>query len=329
MRILHIITTINRGGAENHLRDLIEGQIRNFGCEVACAYLKGDGYWKAELESLGVHVFPLGLSQYGELGPLWRLKNAIASFAPHIVHAHLAPAELYARIALLKSPQLPFLISRHNESRFYGGPGANMLERWVVSRADGIIAISDSVKRYYSKRWPASTNRRITVVHYGLNPHCFQNVDREKVENLRAEWGGNGPTLLIGSVARLVPAKAIDVMLTGYAKFINQVTTPKTKLVIVGSGPLHEKLRSHSEKLGLKDHVIWAGFRQDIPLVINAFDIFALTSVTEGFGLVLLEAMSSGKPVIATNVSAIPEIVADNESGMLIPPNDPESFAGS
>lgn len=329
MKILHIITAINRGGAENHLRDLIEGQTNGLGYKVACAYLKGDGYWKENIESLGVNVYPLGLSSYGEIRPLLALVGIIGKFRPDIVHAHLAPAELYTRLALIRYPNLPFVISRHNESRFYRGPGADLIERWVVKRANRIIAISNSVKKFYSERWPEFPGSRIDVVHYGIDPSPFQKADPANVSALREEWGGDASTILIGCVARLVPAKALDILLEGFAKFLSIKNTPRTKLVIVGSGPLEERLKNLGCQLGINDRIIWAGFRQDIPTVINALDIFALTSITEGFGLVLIEAMASGKPVIATRVSAIPEIVIPDKTGILITPNNPTAVSES
>ena len=327
MKILHVITTINRGGAENHLHDLISGQISQYGCEVSCAWLKGDGYWKYHFEQIGVKLFPLGLARYGQITPLWRLRRAIQNFKPDIIHAHLAPAELYTRVALLGNKNLPLIISRHNESPFYNGLGSDIVERWVVQRAERLIAISGAVKRYFSQQWPVVLSNKLDVVHYGINPQHFSCVPPVEVQNLRRQWSVNKGTILFGTVARLVPVKALNILLEAYKKFISENPNIDTRLVIVGSGPLKTDLKICTTKLGLDERVVWAGFRQDIPVVMNALDIFVLTSLTEGFGLVLLEAMSASKPAICSNVSALPEIVLEGKTGLLVPTKNPGALA--
>ena len=99
------------------------------------------------------------------------------------------------------------------------------------------------------------------------------------------------------------------------------------KLVIVGSGPLSENLKLMAHRLGIKDRVVFCGYRNDIPEIMTEIDVLVLGSDYEGFGLVLLEAMSAGTPILATRVSAIPEIVVDGETGLLVPPREPLAMA--
>lgn len=327
MKVLHVITTINRGGAENHLRDLIHGQIRVHRCKIGCAYLKGNGYWTSDLSLAGADVFPLQLSRYGELAPLVRLRKAISQLQPDIVHAHLAPGELYARGAMLAAKKTRFVISRHNHNRFFDGPGAALVERWVVQRADRIIAISESVKRHFSAQWPIALGSHFEVVPYGIDPKPYVDAPSERAMRLREEWGLKHSTVLIGAVGRMVAVKGFDVLLEGYAHLRAQSKALDIKLVLVGGGPLEQELKKRASELGVGNDVIWAGFREDMPVVMNALDALVLTSHAEGFGLVLLEAMSASKPVICTNVSALPEIVVQGETGLLIPPSDPRALA--
>src|SRR4030095_7545407 len=118
--ILHVITGIDRGGAENHLFDLVRHQ-RASGMAVTVAYLRGNGYWAAPLRALGAEVQPLGLRFYGELKPLVRLGWLLRRTEFDLVHAHLPPAELYVRLALLgiNRQTVPVLITKHNEERFW------------------------------------------------------------------------------------------------------------------------------------------------------------------------------------------------------------------
>ncbi|MEO5657932.1 MAG: glycosyltransferase family 4 protein, partial [Nitrospiria bacterium] len=131
---------------------------------------------------------------------------------------------------------------------------------------------------------------------------------------------------LIGTVARLVTQKALHVLLEGYARYRECATCP-SRLVLVGTGPLREALEAQTVSLGIADSVMWAGFREDIPTVHAAIDLFVLTSAYEGFGLVLLEAMAAARPVLATRVSAIPEVVADGITGRLVDAGAPEQIA--
>ncbi|PIU68061.1 MAG: glycosyltransferase family 1 protein, partial [Armatimonadetes bacterium CG07_land_8_20_14_0_80_40_9] len=104
-------------------------------------------------------------------------------------------------------------------------------------------------------------------------------------------------------------------------------TQTNIKFLIVGDGPLREELKEQSKDLGIEDEVTFTGSRQDIPEIMAALDIFVLTSIKEHFGRVVIEAMACGKPVIATNSGAVPEIVEDKVTGILVPPEDSEKLA--
>lgn len=325
MKILHVITTVNRGGAENHLVELVRGQIGQ-GLQVTVAYLKGDGYWAAELRDLGARVESLRLTYYGEPAPVWRLRDLIRQCKPDIIHAHMPPAELYARLALmfLRSSSV-LVISKHNDEPFYRGLGQRVVGAWVARRAAYMIAISDAVNNY-ARNHLSMPIERVVTVHYGIDPHPFRQVEDERRRALRAEWGVPTGAWVIGTVARLVPQKALHVLLTGYAQYRLRARHP-SRLVLVGRGPLESELKALAQQLKITDEIVWAGFREDIPVVMNAFDIFALTSLYEGFGLVLLEAMAAARPVVATAVSAIPEVVKDGETGILCKAGDAENLA--
>ena len=326
LRVLHVITEIDRGGAENHLFDLVKHQRRS-GMTVTIAYLCGKGYWKVPLEALGAEVHPLWLQFYGELKPLVRLRRLIRGTEFDLVHAHLPPAELYVRLALLgiSRKALPFVITKHNQERFWAGPGKRILGRWVARRADRLITISEAVKAYMSGSGLGVDRRHLETIYYGIDAARFAESPRAAATSLRRRWGIADNELAIGFVGRLVPQKDIGTLIRGFALFAARFA--HAKLVIVGSGPLDEELRRIAEELRISGRIVWAGFRDDIATVISAFDIFALTSIYEGLGLVLLEAMASGLPIVATRVGAIPEVVADGETGVLVAPGRPNELA--
>ena len=326
MQITHVITTINRGGAENHLASLVFEQIKQ-GLQVAVVYLKGDGYWANSLREQGVRVESLDLKYYGHISPLKRLTCFINQLKPDVIHAHMPPAELYARLAiLLSTTKASFIISKHNDEAFYKGIGQVQLGRWVAKPAHTIIAISDSVNKYMQDNLGVSKSK-IKTIYYGIDLAPYEKVSESETIKIRSEWGVVSDTLLIGTVARLVPQKALHILIAAYAKYKTKATK-KSRLVIVGRGPLEDTLKKLAKDLGVDDDIVWAGFREDIPQVMKSFDVFALTSSYEGFGLVLLEAMASSKAVIASNVSAIPEIVKDN-TGILCAPTSIKDFSNA
>ena len=326
-RILHTITAIIRGGAENHLVSLVEEQLKK-GCKITVVSLKSDGYWCHFLESLGIQVIGLGLRYYGDIKPILQLRSIINTFNPDIIHAHLPPAELYTRIALLgiSSTSIPLVISKHNDEKFYQGLGERLVGRWVAQRSSRMIAISDTVKTNQCIKYLDYPSEKVATIYYGIDPIPYQNVSDEEIKKIRSLWSVTHETYLIGTVARLVPQKALHILLEGFSLYLKTSSKP-AKLVIVGAGILESDLKTQAIDLGIQEQVIWTGFREDIPLVMNALDIFALTSVYEGLGLVLLEAMLAGKAVVASNISAIPEVVSDGITGILFPSQNSVALA--
>jgi glycosyltransferase involved in cell wall biosynthesis len=325
-RILHVITGIDRGGAENHLLDLVRHQGAR-GFAVSVAYLRGNGYWTNAFTELGAGVYGLGLRFYGDLRPLMKLRRVIESASFELVHAHLPPAELYVRLALLGiSPRaLPMLITKHNEERFCEVPGQRLLGRWVADRAAHVITISDAVKRFMVGSGLGLDARKLRRIYYGIDASNFGEAQDADARSLRNQWNIPLDALVIGFVGRLVEQKDIGTLLHGMARFAAE--SPKARLVIVGTGPAEAALRRLVNELRISDLIVWAGFREDIRRVMGSFDIFALTSIYEGFGLVLLEAMASRRAVVATRVGAIPEVVG--AAGLLVRARSPDELAAA
>ena len=326
MKILHVITGIDRGGAENHLLELVRHQ-RASGMGVTVAYLRGLGYWAETFRELGVKVHALGLRFYGDLRPLLALRRIVSRSDFDLIHAHLPPAELYARLALPGLDDLPLIISKHNEERFAPGPCQKLLGRWVGRRARHVIAISDAVKRYMTGPALGLDAGKFRTIFYGLDTAPYAAVRDGDAAALRKEWGIAEGGLAVGFVGRLVEQKDIGTLIRGFALFAGRF--PAARLVIVGGGSCKDALQRCAEELGIAERVVWTGFRDDIPAVMRAFDIFALTSIYEGLGLVLLEAMAAGVAVAATRVGAIPEVVAEGETGLLTGPGEPEELAAA
>lgn len=324
---MHVTTTLNRGGCENHLAELLIHQ-KAAGHDVAIAYLKGDGFWTKHMQDAGIRVVPLGLRYYGDVAPLWKLRKLIKEVRPDILHVHLQPAELYSALALIGIWNKPaFVITKHNDDPFHHGPGNRLVGSLIARQADRIIAVSEAVKSYTCGQYnyPASN---VVTIHHGIDRRPFEQVDALTRQAIRSEWSVPENAILIGTAARLHEQKALHVFLGAYAQYRQAAKIP-SRLALLGSGPLEQDLKKLAQQLNIAHEVVWPGFRNDMQAVMNAFDVFALTSVREGFGLSILEAMSASKPVIATAVGGITEIVIHEKTGLLCHVNSTEDVANA
>ncbi len=314
--ILHVITSIEPGGAEHHLLSLAKAQVEQ-GDQVTVAYLKESfRNLRSQLNEAGISVVSLGLTWYGQIAPIKALRTLIQQREPDLIHAHLPPAELYARLALIGRSKKAFVISKHNDERFAPVPLPNRLASWVAGRAEKVICISKAVEKYWLDASVIS-KKQSELVYYGMEP--AQNPDGSQ---FRGHLGVRSEAVLFGFVGRLVPQKAVENLIAAFAS----LKAPNAHLAIVGDGPLEKKLREKVIALGVGEKVSFTGYRDDIPTVMAGIDVLVLGSNYEGFGLVLLEAMNAGKPILATRVSAIPEVVEDETTGILVPPRDPQKM---
>lgn len=316
MNILHVITSLARGGAENQLL-LLAAHQRAAGHQVAVAGLKEPSDLAPAFAAAAVTPHALGLRRYGDPGPVARLRALVAALRPDIVHAHLPPAELYTRLALAGRPER-LVITRHNDERFAPVVGQRLLSRWCAARAARVVCISEAVRRWttIAGQGPGLDPGHCTVIRYGLDPSPFM------AATPAPDLGRAGP--LVGTLARLVPQKGLDVLLEAFA-----MVPPPSCLVIAGDGPLLPMLAARAAQPGLAGRVRLLGPRADAAAVLAALDLFVLPSRWEGFGLVLLEAMASGLPIVASFVSAIGEVVEDGTTARLVPPDDPAALAAA
>jgi len=300
--VFHLITTIDRGGAENQLVILVTEQIRQ-GLDVHIIYLKGESELMEDFLALGASVHQELASRSPFLQPLKLRKLLQGKNA--LIHAHLPRAEL---VALFTNKRFRLITSRHNAEPFF--PGApkfisNFLSRLVERRSFKIIAISNAVKEYLISRGEVANSENITVVHYGYTPKC---------------GGGEIATnpmhriLKLGTISRLANQKDIPTMFEAFSDYKNH--RGASSLSILGSGPLELELRETAKKMGIADSVFFLGRSSLIYDFLSGVDVFVLTSKYEGFGMVLLEAMDAGVPVVASRNSAIPEVLGEDFPGL-------------
>ena len=298
--ILHVITTIDRGGAENHLLELARAQVK-IGHKVTVTYFKGAAEQKENFQSAGIEVIQGGKGFFTQFTKIHKL--ARSGLYP-IVHAHLPQAEL----ACLGIPN--HIISRHNTEPFV--PGVPKFLSSLVARIctyrSTVIAISTAVKNYTRENAMIASHTPISVVYYGINHQDFKLHDFDRAKWRQQELNSGPEDFVFGTISRLVPQKDLQTLIDAFSKISKEA---KCKLVIVGDGVQKNELEKLVKSLNLESTVHFLGKRQDIPDFLHGIDAFALTSKYEGLGLVLLEALASEVPIIAARNSAIKEIVND------------------
>ena len=188
--------------------------------------------------------------------------------------------------------------------------------------ATRIIANSQATRQALLKNAPWLDPERVEVIYNGIDPEPFETATGRQ---LRQEWTRGKKVPILGFVGQLDPRKGIGVLLSGFERV--HAAVPQARLVVIGEGPLQEMIESEARYQGWQENLILAGFKEDIPEVMNAIDVLVLPSFWEGFGIVIIEAMAAKKPVISTNVSSMPEIIVHGETGYLIEPGDSEALA--
>ncbi len=328
MRIAHIIKATRISGAERHLLFLLAG-LRGRGVDARLIILVEPAQPMDEMVSAAeAHQIPilrLPIFRDYDLPLLWRLRRALAQIKPDIVHTHLIHADLYGAVAAKLARVATVVSSRHLDDAFRYRPRWRRINRGLWAMIDGGIAISAAMKQFALEVEEAPADK-VHVVLYGMEYKWLSDQDIQAArQRLRAELNLSADAQALGMACRLVEQKGIPYALEALRRI--RAAFPRAHLVIAGDGELADELRRLASRLGVADRVHWLGWRADAAELMAAFDVFLLPSLHEGFGLVLLEAMARRAPIVASRVGAIPEIVIDGETGILVEPRNAEALA--
>lgn len=305
MKVLHVITGLDVGGAELQLDAVL--QYTRHDADVVTLYNPGPVADK--LRGHGVRVRDLGMQRNTELGAMLRLYKIIRTGRYDVVHAHLYRAQVYARPAARLAGTPVIVTTEHSigethiERRKMSTPVRGL---YLASElcSDATIAVAEVVRERLI-RWGVP-DRKITVIPNGLDfsSLVFDPAARAAV---RAQFDIAPDAYVIGTLGRLDPNKRIDLAIEAAAPMLGD----KCKLLIVGRGEDSERLEAVAAKLGVSDHVIFGGYQADMTAVLSSFDLNVTTSVQETFGLSVLEALSNGLPVLYTTCPALDGITTD------------------
>lgn len=305
-KVLHVITTIELGGAEKQLLVLAKAQIKE-GRFVEIIFLKGERDLEKDFIKAGAEV----LSEFSNMSPLAqviRIASHIKKRNIELVHAHLPRAELIcAAISLFSRSN--FFYTRHNSEKFFPkAPGyiSSNLSKVVSGRFTSGIAISFAVAKFLLDNKEIKAKQDLSVVHYGFYGSIDSVYEGQKIYPYH-----NLKKITVGTISRLTFQKNLKVLIEAIAILKNNYDI---NLLILGDGPQKEILKKLISDLDLENNVLILPKTKEVDKFLVSLDVFALSSIYEGFGLVLLEAMDKKVPVVASNNSAIPEVLGANYS---------------
>jgi glycosyltransferase involved in cell wall biosynthesis len=319
VKVLHATKVQGIGGAERHLLELLPA-LRDRGVDAQFLSLDAGGDAERFHRALSEREVPWSRVRCGaDASPrLARdVLRAVRQVRPDLLHTHMVHADLYGSLAA-HALRIPFISTRHNDDRYLLGP-FRYVDRTFMHGARRIIAISDAVRLFHEGA--GLPPDKLVTIHYGLDE-----LPARPSEVGPAEAGvpENAPLLL--AVGRLIEQKDHATLLRAFAEIV--AARPDARLAILGWGPLERQTRELARQLRLDDSVLFLGRVEPRDWLLRA-DVFVHTSRWEGFGLVLLEAMLARLPVVATRVSAVPEIVVDGQTGVLAPRGDSGAIAGA
>ena len=309
MRVVHVHRIRGIGGSERHLLTLLPA-LAERGIEVLLVGLDDPG-WDPKDFYGALHVPAVRIRSAHDLDPLLLVRLA-RTLRADVVHTHLVHADVYGGLAAtLRGTRL--VSTKHNDDPFRTGP-FRFVERRLGRLADRVVAITESLRRFTIERVGIAAEK-VETIPYGL-------------DRLPEAWGKNPPddvpdgACVLLAIARLTPQKGIDVAVRALPDLPDD-----TVLVVLGEGPERGRLEQLARTLGVDRRLFLQGRVPDVAAWLERATALVHPARWEGFGLGVLEAMLAGLPVVASNVSSLPELVVDAETGYLVPPDDPSALA--
>ncbi|MFB3068191.1 MAG: glycosyltransferase family 4 protein [Acidobacteriota bacterium] len=324
-RILHVHTlSVVSGSGIGALRTM-QGSA-NCGAEVGLASAPG-GKLETLVRDAGMQFYPIRnfvseLSPFKDFHALWQLDRLFARERFDLVHTHNSKAGFLGRLAARKN-HVPVVIHTVHGFPFHEAEKWVLrhlfiaLERIAAGWCDQMIAVSQPMVEW-AQREKIAPPEKFVKIYSGIEVERFR--DQAPRPELKRQFGIEAEELVIGIVSKLWEGKGHEHLIDAMARLLE--SGYRVKLLIVGDGYLEEKLREKVKSLGIEKAVVFTGFWSNVPEMTAILDVSVLPSFYEGMGRVVLEAMAAGKPVVASRVGGLTELVEDQVSGYLIPPGD-------
>ena len=342
IRVMRLIARLNVGGPAIHATLLtqrlnpqlfdsqlvtgVEGAHEGNMIELMNAGAQGSMF--APIKPIVIPEMGREISLRHDLHTLSLLVRMMRRRRPHIVHTHTAKAGFVGRVAA-RIARVPVVIHTFHGNIFQGyfSPAKTRafvgIEKTLARSTDHIIVLSEQQKSEILALGIGHTEQFRTIP-LGLNLEAFVQSDALRGQ-LRAELGVDAATPLVGIVARLVPIKAIHLFLQAAREVLRQ--KPDALFLIVGDGELRAQLEAQSRELGIANSVRFLGFRADLPRIYADLSCMVLCSLNEGLPVAVIEALAAARPVVATDVGSVKNLVENEQTGLLVPSGDVAALA--
>ena len=323
IKILHLIETGGVGGAEKVFLNIVKNiEPRRFDSLVL---ILKKGWLYETLKEHHLKIKIIESNRAWDIGFLLKLSSLIRKEKIDLIHSHLSGMNFYSCLAG-RITKRPVIVTYHGKI----GDGdenkwKNVFKNFIIRKtATQVVAVSDYLKEELIKKIGID-RRKVTTLYSGIDFESFGPT--KSSSELKQELGLSNSTPLVGTIGNIRGSKGYGYLIQT-AKLVGE-KMPNVFFLIVGEKEekLFCDLNKLIEKLGLGERIKFLGFREDVADCLNIFDIFVLSSTTEGFSIATVEAMSLGNPVVVTDCGGPAEIVTDDQIGFLVPPGDPESLA--
>jgi len=328
--ILYVIDNIEFGGGERVFSQIIRGLNKErFSVFVAS---NPGGIFEKKLMEVGIKIDPLDMTRRYNIGTISQLKKIIKTKNVQIVHSQGGRADFFARIAA-RIANVPIIIS--SMAMLVEGYDVSILrkglyvliDRWTERWVNKFIVLSEALRRSLIERHKIPPEK-IVKIYNGIEIEEY-NPDLKEVRNKKLEvkrvLGLKNDVPVIGAIGRLVWQKGFEYLIRAAPEVLKKC--PEARFLIVGEGPLRNKLILTSEKLNVADRITFTGFRSDIKEILASIDVLAMPSLLEGLPMVLLEAMAMAKPIVATRIDGITEVLENDKMALLVPAKNPHALA--
>ncbi|HEX7124288.1 MAG TPA: glycosyltransferase [Thermodesulfobacteriota bacterium] len=321
MRVVHIASGDLWAGAEVQVFTLLDFLRRDPALDVHAVVLN-DRELARRLREADVPVTVIDETRLGAVAILGRLVRTLRRLRPDVVHTHRYKENILGGLAAAAAGVPAAVCTVHGLTERYTGFARLKMDLYTAldhavirGRRQTVVAVSADMARRLAPRIGPS----ICLIPNGIRLP-------EAVPADRPRWPAGTPGgVVLGTAARLVPVKGLDILLEAVRLLSDAV--PDVRLLVVGDGPLRAPLEARAAALGLAGRTWFVGHRPDVPRWLAAMDVFVLPSLAEGLPMSLLEAMAGGRPVVASRVGGVPEVVRDGIEGRLVPPGDPRALA--
>ena len=323
MNVVHVVESLAVGGLERVVLSLAGWQRRR-GDAIRIVCLFDEGAMSGQARAAGIGVQAIGKHPGLDLRAVQALRVALRDDAVDVLHTHNAAAHYHAVPAALGLGLKRVLNTRHG----MGAPQGARRERLyqlAVRGADAVVFVSRAGLAHFVQRAGGVPPRKAHVIANGVDVAAIGARQDDVRRALLTRLGRPSETMLIGTVGRLDPVKDHATLLQAMQRL--RAGGHAADLVLVGDGATREALAARAKSLQIDGHVHFLGMRDDVHSLLPAFDLFALSSITEGYSLALVEAAAAALPIVATRVGGNADIVGDGVTGLLVEPRDAAALA--